>query len=260
MIQTSPQISSRPVAAPQDLPQLLPELQPQLLPQHLAIIMDGNGRWAAQRNMPRTIGHSQGARTLKNLLRCCSDWGIGTLTVYAFSTENWQRPLDEVNFLMMLFERMLQQELAEMHLKGVKIHFLGDLTALPITLYKLVQQAIDLTQYNRGIQFNIAINYGGRADITKACQEIAQAVQWGTLQIKDITETAIEEHLSTRGQSAPDLMIRTSGEMRLSNFLLWQLAYTEMYFTDTLWVDFDRQELHKALIIYQHRQRRFGCL
>lgn len=254
------QIALRQIAAPQNFQQISPELNPRFLPQHLAIIMDGNGRWATQRNMPRTIGHSQGARTLKNLLRCCSDWGIKALTVYAFSTENWQRPLDEVNFLMMLFERMLQQELAEMHSKGVKINFLGDLTALPITLNKLVQQVIELTQYNGGIQFNVAINYGGRADITKACQEIAQEVQQGTMQIADITEVAIEQHLSTKGQTAPDLMIRTSGEMRLSNFLLWQLAYTEMYFTDTLWVDFDRQELQKALIIYQQRTRRFGCL
>jgi undecaprenyl diphosphate synthase len=252
------QTSLRQMAAPQNPHQLPPELHPQFLPQHVAIIMDGNGRWATQRNMPRTIGHSQGARTLKNLLHCCSDWGIGALTVYAFSTENWQRPLDEVNFLMMLFERMLQQELAEMHAQKVKINFLGDLTALPITLNRLVQQSIELTQYNRGIQFNVAINYGGRADITKACQEIAQEVQRGNIQVADITEESIEQHLSTRGIPAPDLMIRTSGEMRLSNFLLWQLAYTEMYFTDTLWVDFDRQELQKTLIIYQQRQRRFG--
>jgi undecaprenyl diphosphate synthase len=258
--QAMTQTPLRQVAAPQNLHQFPSELNPQFLPKHVAIIMDGNGRWATQRNMPRTIGHSQGARTLKNLLRCCSDWGISALTVYAFSTENWQRPLDEVNFLMMLFERMLQQELAEMHLKGVKINFLGDLSALPITLNKLVQQAIELTKYNRGIQFNVAINYGGRADITKACQEIAQKIQRGTMQISDITEESIEQHLSTRGQTAPDLMIRTSGEMRLSNFLLWQLAYTEMYFTDTLWVDFDKQELQKALIAYQQRQRRFGSL
>jgi undecaprenyl diphosphate synthase len=254
------QTSLRQIATPQDSQQFPADLNPHFLPKHVAIIMDGNGRWATQRNMPRTIGHSQGAKTLKNLLRYCSDWGIEALTVYAFSTENWQRPLDEVNFLMMLFERMLQQELAEMHARRVKINFLGDLTALPITLSRLVEQSIELTQYNCGIQFNVAINYGGRADITKACQEIAQKVQQGTMQVRNITEESIEQHLSTHGQPAPDLMIRTSGEMRLSNFLLWQLAYAEMYFTETLWVDFDRQELQKALMVYQQRQRRFGHL
>jgi undecaprenyl diphosphate synthase len=234
------------------------ELNAQYLPQHLAIIMDGNGRWAKQRNLPRTIGHGQGARTLKNILRYCSDWGIAALTVYAFSTENWQRPLDEVNFLMSLFERMLQQELAEMHSKGVRIDFLGDLSSLPITLHQLVKEAIELTKYNQGIKFNVAINYGGRADITKACQAIASKVQSGMLELHDVTEAAIEQHLTTQGLPAPDLLIRTSGEMRLSNFLLWQMAYTEMYFTETLWVDFDRHELQRALIDYQQRQRRFG--
>jgi undecaprenyl diphosphate synthase len=236
------------------------ELNAQYLPRHIAIIMDGNGRWAQQRSLPRTIGHGQGARTLKNILRYCSDWGIAALTVYAFSTENWQRPLDEVNFLMSLFERMLQQELAEMHSRQVKISFLGDLTALPITLLKLVQEAITLTQHNQGIQFNVAINYGGRADITKACQDIVRKAQAGELKVADVTEATIEEHLTTQGLTAPDLLIRTSGEMRLSNFLLWQMAYTEMYFTETLWVEFDRAELQRALQVYQQRQRRFGGL
>jgi undecaprenyl diphosphate synthase len=236
------------------------ELNAQYLPQHIAIIMDGNGRWAQQRSLPRTIGHGQGARTLKNILRYCSDWGISALTVYAFSTENWRRPLEEVNFLMSLFERMLQQELAEMHARQVKISFLGDLTALPITLFKLVEEAIELTKHNQGIQFNVAINYGGRADITKACQTIARKVQKGELSVANVTEEAIEQHLATQGLTAPDLLIRTSGEMRLSNFLLWQMAYTEIYFTETLWVDFDRQELQRALQVYQQRQRRFGGL
>jgi undecaprenyl diphosphate synthase len=236
------------------------ELTAQYLPKHIAIIMDGNGRWAQQRSLPRTIGHGQGARTLKKILQYCSDWGIAALTVYAFSTENWQRPLDEVNFLMNLFERMLQQELAEMHAQQVKISFLGDLTALPITLLKLVQESIALTKYNQGIQFNVAINYGGRADITKACQAIAHKVQVGDINVADVTESIIEQHLTTQGLTAPDLLIRTSGEMRLSNFLLWQMAYTEMYFTETLWVDFDQDELQRALLTYQTRQRRFGGL
>jgi undecaprenyl diphosphate synthase len=255
---TPPTLS--PMVVPHNFTPFPIELNAQYLPQHIAIIMDGNGRWAKQRSLPRTIGHGQGARTLKNILRYCSDWGIAALTVYAFSTENWHRPLDEVNFLMSLFERMLQQELAEMHAQQVKISFLGDLTALPITLLKLVREAIELTKHNQGIQFNVAINYGGRADITKACQTIARKVQMGELKVADVTEAAIEEHLTTQGLTAPDLLIRTSGEMRLSNFLLWQMAYTEMYFTETLWVDFDRDELQRALLVYQKRQRRFGGL
>jgi undecaprenyl diphosphate synthase len=234
------------------------ELDPSRLPAHLAIIMDGNGRWAEQRKMPRTVGHAQGARTLKNILTCCDEWGISALTVYAFSTENWRRPLDEVNYLMSLFERLLAQELEAMHDRGVKLQFLGDLTGLPISVERAVRKAIELTQHNRGIAFNVAMNYGSRAEIVETCRNLAARVQAGQMELSEIDEMTFGRELSDA--LAPDLLIRTSGEMRLSNFLLWQLAYTELYFTDTLWVDFDRAALLKALIDYQGRQRRFGGL
>jgi undecaprenyl diphosphate synthase len=233
-------------------------LDPSRLPAHIAIIMDGNGRWAEQRKMPRTVGHSQGARTLKNILQCCNDWGISALTVYAFSTENWRRPVDEVNFLMALFERMLEQELEVLHDRGVKLQFLGDLSGLPIPVERAVNKAIERTQHNRGLVFNVAMNYGGRSEIVETCRSLAAQVQAGTMNLDEISEITFGQQLSD--SLAPDLLIRTSGEMRLSNFLLWQLAYTELYFTDTLWVDFDRAELHKAIVEYQRRQRRFGGL
>jgi undecaprenyl diphosphate synthase len=204
------------------------------------------------------VGHSQGARTLKNILRCCNDWGISALTVYAFSTENWQRPVDEVNFLMALFERMLHQELEELHDKGVKLQFLGDLSGLPISVERAVNRAIERTQYNRGLVFNVAMNYGGRSEIVETCRSLAAQVQAGTMNLDEISEITFGQQLSD--SLAPDLLIRTSGEMRLSNFLLWQLAYTELYFTNTLWVDFDRAEFQKAIAEYQRRQRRFGGL
>jgi undecaprenyl diphosphate synthase len=234
------------------------ELDPSRLPAHIAIIMDGNGRWAEQRKMPRTVGHSQGARTLKNILQCCNDWGISALTVYAFSTENWRRPVDEVNFLMALFERMLEQELEVLHDRGVKLQFLGDLSGLPIPVERAVNKAIERTQHNRGLVFNVAMNYGGRSEIVETCRSLAAQVQAGTMNLDEISEITFGQQLSD--SLAPDLLIRTSGEMRLSNFLLWQLAYTELYFTDTLWVDFDRAELQKAIVEYQRRKRRFGGL
>jgi undecaprenyl diphosphate synthase len=236
------------------------DLDPQKLPRHLAIIMDGNGRWAAQRHLPRSIGHAQGAKTLKQILRCCQDWGMEALTVYAFSTENWGRPPEEVNYLMNLCERMLQKELAEMHQRGVQVRFIGDIAALPITVARAIDHSIELTQHNSGIQFNIAMNYGSRAEITSVCQQIAKQIQAGTLQPADINEGTIEQQLWTADSPAPDLLIRTGGEQRLSNYLLWQLAYTELYFTDTLWVDFDRAALYQALQEYQSRQRRFGTV
>jgi len=228
------------------------------LPQHVACIMDGNGRWAKQRGLPRIAGHRQGARILKDLVRCCQDWGIPTLTVYAFSTENWQRPLKEVEFLMRLFERLLRKELAEMHREGVRLQFLGDLSELPETLQAEMQHACKTTAHNQGVTFNVAVNYGSRLEITRACQAIAQQVQQGLLQPEDIDETAISQQLYTLDGPDPDLLIRTSGEQRLSNYLLWQLAYTELYFTDRLWPDFDRSAFHEALLAYQQRDRRFG--
>ena len=228
------------------------------LPQHVAVIMDGNGRWARERGWTRIAGHRQGARTLKELLRCCRDWGIRVLTVYAFSTENWRRATEEVDFLMLLFERLLRRELAQMQQEGVKISFFGDLSALPKTLRQEMQSAIVATVNNQAIQFNVAVNYGSRAEITRVCRQLMEQGQQG-LSLEDVTEDLIGQYLYSDNPE-PDLLIRTSGEMRLSNFLLWQLAYTELYFTKTLWPDFDCAAFHQALLAYQGRDRRFGSV
>ncbi|MGB7247995.1 MAG: isoprenyl transferase [Phormidesmis sp.] len=233
------------------------DLNPQCLPEHVAVIMDGNGRWANQRGLPRVAGHRQGAKMLKNLLRCCKDWGIGALTAYAFSTENWRRPTAEVDFLMVLFEKMLRKELKEMHKEGVCIRFLGDLGELSPSLQREIARAMAETAGNTAIDFNVAINYGSRSEIVQACRQIAQKVECGELGAGAINEATITQHLYTT-EGDPDLLIRTSGEQRLSNFLLWQLAYSEMYFTDAFWPDFDRGEFHRALLAFQGRDRRFG--
>lgn len=245
---------------PQHLTLLPPDLDIQRMPRHVAVIMDGNGRWAKQRHLPRIMGHQRGVDTLKDLLRCCKDWGIQALTAYAFSTENWGRPLPEVDFLMTLFERVLRREINEMIDEGVQIHFVGDLHCLPASLQAEIQRAMEATQHNQKIQFVVATNYGGRREIIQACRAIASQVSHGELNPEDIDETLFERHLYTAGLCDPDLLIRTSGEMRVSNFLLWQVAYAEIYVTETLWPDFDRQAFHQALLQYQQRHRRFGRL
>lgn len=241
----------------QDLPA---DLVRDRLPRHVAVIMDGNGRWAKRRGMPRIMGHRRGVDVLKDLLRCCRDWGIGALTAYAFSTENWGRPAEEVEFLMMLFERVLRQELREMMEENVRISFVGNLNALPRSLQDEIEKSMHETQGNQGIRFTVATNYGGRQEILQACRAIANQVQQGVIQPDQIDEALFERHLYTTGVCDPDLLIRTSGEMRLSNFLLWQMAYSEIYVTDTLWPDFDRKEFHQALSAFQSRERRFGKL
>ncbi len=242
------------------LQQLPPDLDRERLPNHVAVIMDGNGRWAKQKGLPRIMGHQRGVDSLKALLRCCKDWGIGALTAYAFSSENWGRPLDEVNFLMSLFERVLRQELKEMMAENVQIRFVGNLEALPKSLQAEIDSAMTATRNNKDIKFTVATNYGGRQEIVQACRAIAEKVQRGQLQPDQIDEILFERHLYTAELGDPDLLIRTSGEMRLSNFLLWQAAYSEFYVTDTLWPDFDRQEFHRAIYAYQQRHRRFGKL
>lgn len=233
-------------------------LNSQNLPNHVAVIMDGNGRWATQQKLPRVAGHRQGAKTLKELLRCCKDWGINILTAYAFSTENWRRPIEEVDFLMLLFEKMLRRELEEMHREGVRINFVGDLSALPKVLQNEMHRSMLETSNNQDVLFNVAVNYGSRKEIISACRQVAQLVQKGEIQPEDIDDNLIEQNLYTANIPAPDLLIRTSGEKRLSNFLLWQMAYAEMYFTDTLWPDFDKNAFQEALLSYQNRERRFG--
>jgi undecaprenyl diphosphate synthase len=243
---------------PISLKELPADIDQNRLPKHVAVIMDGNGRWAKHRGLPRIMGHRRGVDALKDLLRCCRDWGIPALTAYAFSTENWGRPLEEVEFLMMLFERVLRRELEEMIQENVKIRFVGDLGALPASLQAEIERSMTVTANNQGICFTVATNYGGRQEILQACQAIALQVQQGLLQPDAIDETLFAKHLYTANLSDPDLLIRTSGEMRISNFLLWQLAYAEFYITETLWPDFDRSQFHRALCAYQQRDRRFG--
>lgn len=239
--------------------QFLPsDLKRELLPKHVAVIMDGNGRWAKRQGLPRIMGHKCGVDALKDLLRCCKDWGIQALTAYAFSTENWKRPQEEVDFLMTLFQRVLRQELLEMVEENVQIQFVGNLDALPPSLQAEISRSMAETRNNNGIRFTVATNYGGRQEILQACRAIAHKVQQGVLKPDEIDEQLFEGHLYTAGITDPDLLIRTSGEMRLSNFLLWQMAYGEIYITDALWPDFDRSEFHRALSAYQQRERRFG--
>jgi undecaprenyl diphosphate synthase len=240
------------------LVELPTDLDPQFLPRHVAVIMDGNGRWAQHRGWPRILGHRKGVDTLKDLLRCCKDWHIPNLTVYAFSTENWGRPAEEVDFLMTLFERVLRAELAELMREGVRIRFVGDLDCLPASLQQEIALAMAKTRHNQAIHFTVATNYGGRQEIVQACRRLAEQVQAGQLKPEEISEELFSQHLYTYDLSDPDLLIRTSGEQRLSNYLLWQTAYTEQYFTSTLWPDFDRAGFHQALLSYQSRQRRFG--
>ena len=240
------------------LQQLPPDLDGNRLPEQVAVIMDGNGRWAGQRGLPRVMGHRKGVDALKALLRCCRDWGIPGLTAYAFSTENWGRPSEEVAFLMTLFERVLRRELAEMMREQVRIRFVGNLSALPDSLQAEIAVAMEETANNTGIEFTVATNYGGRQEILKACRSIAQQVQDGEITADAIDEQLFRQHLYTADLPDPDLLIRTSGEMRISNFLLWQLAYAEIYVTDTLWPDFDRSAFYQALLAYQKRDRRFG--
>ncbi|MGF1457971.1 MAG: isoprenyl transferase [Leptolyngbyaceae cyanobacterium] len=237
---------------------LPPDIDRDRLPHHVAVIMDGNGRWAQQRGLPRMMGHRRGVDTLKTLLRISRDWGVKALTAYAFSTENWGRPHAEVDFLMALFERVLRQELSEMEAEGVRIRFVGNLASLPSSLQTEIDRAVHKTRNNAGICFTIATNYGGRQEIVQACRAIATKVQLGKLVPDEIDESLFSHHLYTSELEDPDLLIRTSGEMRISNFLLWQLAYAELYVTDTLWPDFDQAEFHQALCDYQKRHRRFG--
>jgi undecaprenyl diphosphate synthase len=222
--------------------------------------MDGNGRWAQSRGLPRVMGHRAGVEALKATLRLCSDWGVKALTAYAFSTENWSRPGDEVNFLMTLFERVLERELQALEAERVRIRFLGDLEPLPSRLQSLIEEATQRTASNDGIHFNVCTNYGGRHELVIAARRLAERAASGELDPSEIDEHTLAGELFTAGEIDPDLLIRTSGEHRISNFLLWQLAYAEIHVTDVLWPDFDREALVGAFLDYQSRTRRFGGL
>ena len=231
-----------------------------MIPNHVAIIMDGNGRWAKRRGLPRTMGHTQGARVVEQILEDADDLGIKYLTVYAFSTENWSRPAAEVKALMNLLRTYMKTSLAKCAKNNVRIRVLGDKTRLDPDLQDSIAFLEQETAGNTGITFQIAINYGGRDEIVRAVRKIAQDVQDGKCTASEIDEAALSGALDTGGIPDPDLLIRTCGEERISNFLLWQIAYSELYFTDKPWPDFDRAELEKAIAAYENRERRFGGL
>lgn len=232
----------------------------QSLPQHIAIIMDGNGRWARKKLMPRTIGHRAGMATLRKTVEACVELKISILTMFAFSTENWKRPREEIDYLMALLIEFLQKEIDELHRQNVKVKVVGDHKELPARCMTQVEKACRLTDNNTGLILNIAINYGARHEIVRATQQAAEMVARGQIATDEITETTLNRLLYTGGMADPDLLIRTAGEMRLSNFLLWQLAYTELWFTDVLWPDFTREDLMQAIYDYQQRNRSFGGL
>jgi len=220
--------------------------------------MDGNGRWAKQRHLPRTAGHKSGVKTLRRIVEHSVSRGIQVLTVYAFSSENWGRPPDEVRLLMELFMAALKEEVKDLHENGVSLRFIGNLEAFPDRLRAAINDAHALTAANDRMLLNVAANYGGRWDIVNACRQLIETIQAERLQAADIDEAAFERYLVLSDLPPPDLFIRTGGEKRISNFLLWQLAYTEMYFTDTLWPDFKPDHLDAALTWYVNRQRRYG--
>lgn len=230
------------------------ELTFEKVPRHIAIIMDGNGRWAKARMLPRMAGHRAGAENLRRIITACVDFGVRYLTIFAFSTENWKRPADEVNGLMEIFADLLEKEVPKLHAQGVQIRHLGSIQELNLTLQRKLQNAIQTTQKNEQLILSIALNYGGRDEIIHAVKEI---VKKGT-PADAIDEQTIKDHLYTRGMPDPDLVIRTSGELRTSNFLLWQTAYSEWLFTETYWPDFNKDHLQKAILEYGTRSRRFG--
>ena len=224
------------------------------VPRHVAIIMDGNGRWAKRRLLPRVAGHRKGVEALRGVIRACAERGISHLTVFAFSSENWRRPQEEVTLLMELFMRALESEVAKLHENGIRFRVIGDLGGFSERIQNLIRDAEALTRGNARLTFTVAANYGGRWDVVQAVRSlIAEGAQ-----AADIDETTLAKRLSMAGEPDPDLFIRTGGEQRISNFLLWQLAYAELYFTDALWPDFDAAALDAAIVSYRRRERRFG--
>lgn len=228
------------------------------VPEHIAIIMDGNGRWAKSRMMPRTYGHKAGVETIRKVVEEAQRLGIKYLTLYAFSTENWKRPKDEVSALMKLLVTYLRKELAELDKNGVKINTIGNISKLPQVCVEELEKSKEKTKDNKSLVLTLALNYGGRADIIDAVKNICMDVQSSKLDINSIDEDLFSKYLDTKDIIDPDLVIRTSGEQRLSNFLLWEVAYSEFYYTDIHWPDFDEEELQKAIYYYQKRDRRFG--
>jgi undecaprenyl diphosphate synthase len=237
----------------------LAALPPHPLPRHIAIIMDGNGRWAQARGLPRIAGHRSGAEAVRRTLEAAGQLGIPYLTLFGFSSENWKRPLDEVDDLMGLLRHYLRGEIAELHRKGVRLRVIGDIERLAPDIIAMIRHAEALTRDNDGINLTIALSYGGRAEIVAAARAVAAQVAAGRLPLDRVDEEAIARHLFTADLPDPDLLIRTSGEQRISNFLLWQCAYAELVFTKTLWPDFGRADLEQAIAEYGGRERRYGA-
>jgi undecaprenyl diphosphate synthase len=230
----------------------------QPVPKHIAIIMDGNGRWARGKTLPRIAGHREGVNSVREITRVCGEIGVQYLTLYTFSIENWKRPAAEVSALMTLLLRTINKEVKGLHKNNVKFNIIGDLEKLPVSTKNSLQKGADLTAKNTGLTLSLALNYGSRQEIIEAVQKIVIKVKNGSLNSDEIDENIFSDYLYTKGIPDPDLMIRTSGESRLSNFLLWQSAYTEIYMTDTFWPEFREKELMKAVKDYQSRERRFG--
>ncbi|MFB2732397.1 polyprenyl diphosphate synthase [Shewanella mangrovisoli] len=240
------------------LPEVLPELVKQSLPKHVAIIMDGNGRWAQTQGKPRVMGHKAGVKAVRRAVSAASQLGIQSLTLFAFSSENWRRPDKEVSLLMELFFTVLQREIKLLDKNQVRLNIIGDINRFSARLQKQIRAAEEKTAGNSGLILNVAANYGGRWDILQAAQKLAEKVENGEMTSSQFTEEALSEHLCMQNQSEVDLMIRTGGDYRISNFVLWQAAYAELVFMDTLWPDFDEQAFHEAIATFASRQRRFG--
>lgn len=236
----------------------LPQADLSQLPRHIAIIMDGNGRWAKQRGLPRTAGHAAGAETFRTIATYCKQIGLEYLTVYAFSTENWKRPAEEVSAIMGLLKKYLLEAISQMERDKVRMEFFGDLSPLTPELRELCEQTREISKRYEGCQVNICLNYGGRDELLRAAQSYARDCQEGRADPNHLTPDQFGDYLFSKGVPDPDLVIRPSGELRLSNFLLWQSAYAEFYFTDVLWPDFNKEELHRAIAAFQSRSRRFG--
>jgi undecaprenyl diphosphate synthase len=228
------------------------------LPKHIAIIMDGNGRWAKEHGKPRLFGHQNAIQSVREVNEACAELGVEYLTLYAFSTENWNRPGDEVSGLMTLLSQTIKKETSTLLKNGIRLNAIGDTDRMSEGIRDQLFRAIEATSHGTRMQLNLALSYSGRWDITNAVRKMAQAAKDGKLQPDDITEEIISKSLSTAGMPDPELLIRTSGELRISNFLMWQLAYSELYFTDKYWPDFRKDDLYEAILNYQHRERRFG--
>ncbi|WFD11711.1 isoprenyl transferase [Tepidibacter hydrothermalis] len=239
---------------------ILNDIDKNNIPKHIAIIMDGNGRWAKKRFLPRTFGHKAGVETIREIVKECSSLGVGYLTLYAFSTENWKRPKDEVSALMNLLVQYLKKEIKELHENNVIFNTIGDISYLPSVAAEEIKKSKELTKYNTGLTLTLALNYGSRHDIKNAIVNILEDYKNEKIEIDDVDEEFIRNYLSTKSLPDPDILVRPSGEYRVSNFLLWEIAYSEFWFSDIYWPDFRKENLHKLILDYQNRERRFGGL